>query len=237
MDQGFLADALTQLQTFRSNELVAVGGKGFLVLMLVSLASSLYISGLYMAFYQNRATGTQLHRVFPLLGLSVTTLFVAIQFSLPLSLGLLGALSIVRFRTPIKEPEEIGFLMLLIAAAIATATANVKFLAILLAMATAALLLLRYAPWPLRDAMQDAFVTVSLPAGADAAQLETVRAAIEDTLPSGRLNSLARTGNGTTMTYAVARLSDKHAAALEAAMESANPGGELHVYLNRPGVL
>jgi len=31
---------------------------------------------------------------------------------------LLGALSIVRFRTPIKEPEEIGFIMLVVASAL-----------------------------------------------------------------------------------------------------------------------
>ena len=35
--------------------------------------------------------------------------------SLALSLGLVGALSIVRFRTPIKEPEELGYLFLIIA--------------------------------------------------------------------------------------------------------------------------
>ena len=41
-----------------------------------------------------------------LIGPSVTLLFICVQLSLPLSLGLLGALSIVRFRVPIKEPEE-----------------------------------------------------------------------------------------------------------------------------------
>ena len=99
-----------------------------------------------MPFYQNRATGGQINRAFPLLGIAITTLFVSIQFSLPLSLGLLGALSIVRFRTPIKEPEEIGFLMLVIASSIAIATANFKFMMILLAATVAALMLLRYGP-------------------------------------------------------------------------------------------
>ena len=87
----------------------------FLMLMAVSLLSSLFIAYLYVHFYSNRATGSQVHRAFPLLGISITAIFVTIQFSLPLSLGLLGALSIVRFRTPIKEPEEIGFIMLVIA--------------------------------------------------------------------------------------------------------------------------
>ena len=38
-----------------------------------------------------------------------------VKSSLALSLGLIGALSIVRFRTPIKEPEELIYLFLSIA--------------------------------------------------------------------------------------------------------------------------
>jgi hypothetical protein len=38
-----------------------------------------------------------------------------VKSSLALSLGLVGALSIVRFRTPIKEPEELAYLFLSIA--------------------------------------------------------------------------------------------------------------------------
>jgi hypothetical protein len=37
-----------------------------------------------------------------------------VQSSLALSLGLVGALSIIRFRTPIKEPEELAYLFLAI---------------------------------------------------------------------------------------------------------------------------
>jgi uncharacterized membrane protein YhiD involved in acid resistance len=46
----------------------------------------------------------------------VTTLVISIvKSSLALSLGLVGALSIVRFRTAIKEPEELAFLFIAIA--------------------------------------------------------------------------------------------------------------------------
>jgi hypothetical protein len=51
-------------------------------------------------------------------------IFLIIQTSIPLGLGLLGALSFVRFRTPIKDPAEIGFLLLLIASSIGMATGN-----------------------------------------------------------------------------------------------------------------
>ena len=43
----------------------------------------------------------------------ITTLIISVvKSSLALSLGLVGALSIVRFRTPIKEPEELIYLFL-----------------------------------------------------------------------------------------------------------------------------
>ncbi|MFO1077789.1 MAG: DUF4956 domain-containing protein [Planctomycetota bacterium] len=48
---------------------------------------------------------------------SATTLLIisVVKVSLALSLGLVGALSIVRFRTPIKEPEELAYLFLAVA--------------------------------------------------------------------------------------------------------------------------
>ena len=122
-----------------------IGLGAFVFLLVISLVSSLLITQLYLFFYANRATGSQVHRAFPLLGISISAIFIAIQFSLPLSLGLLGALSIVRFRTPIKEPEEIGFIMLVIAAALACATVKLGFLAIVLAVALVALLAQRVA--------------------------------------------------------------------------------------------
>ncbi|MFH1768714.1 MAG: DUF4956 domain-containing protein [Candidatus Omnitrophota bacterium] len=56
-----------------------------------------------------------LARSFILIAPSVSAIFWAIQYSLPLSLGLLGALSFVRFRTPIKKSEDVGFILLVIA--------------------------------------------------------------------------------------------------------------------------
>ena len=50
----------------------------------------------------------------------VTTLVIAVvKSSLALSLGLVGALSIVRFRTPVKEPEELTYLFFSIALGLA----------------------------------------------------------------------------------------------------------------------
>lgn len=127
-----------------SNVLGDMSLTAFLLLLVISLVTSIFIGFLYLYFYQSKTTGSEVYRAFPLLGLSVSAIFVCVQFSLPLSLGLLGALSIVRFRTPIKEPEEIGFIMLIIASSIAIATFNLLFLGLLLTVATSGLFLVHH---------------------------------------------------------------------------------------------
>jgi hypothetical protein len=69
----------------------------------------------YVRFAQVLGNKHKLARVF--VWVSVTTLLIisVVKVSLALSLGLVGALSIIRFRTPIKEPEELAYLFLAIA--------------------------------------------------------------------------------------------------------------------------
>jgi len=76
-------------------------------------------------------------RLFPLLMLTIILIITVVKSSLALSLGLVGALSIVRFRTPIKEPEELIYLFLNIGIAVSlgagqTLAAIVACIAILL---------------------------------------------------------------------------------------------------------
>lgn len=116
---------------------------GFTFLVLASALISIACSYLYLMFYDKNATGSKVYRAFPLMGPAITCIFLTVQFSLPLSLGLLGALSIVRFRTPIKEPEEIGFILLLIALALSIATFNLSFAIILYIVSFIALTFLK----------------------------------------------------------------------------------------------
>ncbi|MBI2954898.1 MAG: DUF4956 domain-containing protein [Chloroflexi bacterium] len=89
-----------------------------------SLLASLATYFLYQVFYGSRHIGAGVNRTFLVGGPAITLLFLTIQTSIPLSLGLLGAMSFVRFRTPVKDPAEIGFLLLLIASSIGAATSN-----------------------------------------------------------------------------------------------------------------
>ena len=86
------------------------------ILSFLICAAFLYLVGI---FYKRNSVslGAKSHiaSVLPLIGLTVFIVITVVKSSLALSLGLVGALSIVRFRTPIKEPEELGYLFLTIA--------------------------------------------------------------------------------------------------------------------------
>jgi hypothetical protein len=199
--------------------------------------SAFFISYLYVQFYSSRATGSQVHRAFPLLGISITGIFVAIQFSLPLSLGLLGALSIVRFRTPIKEPEEIGFIMLVIATSIACATFKIMFLGLVLLVAVVALIIQSLAPRAMRGASRDGLIVVSVPAKSYLENGAAISALIEKRLLKARLESLSKTNEEMVISYNFGGLTNQSLLALQADLQTQAAGSNFNVFFNRPGAL
>jgi len=93
----------------------------YFLAIVVSLLCAVSFHYLYKYYHLKNDRQSGVHHSFVLIAPAVTAIFLIVQFSLPLSLGLLGALSFVRFRTPIKEPEEIGFILLLTASSLACA--------------------------------------------------------------------------------------------------------------------
>ena len=69
----------------------------------------------YIKYGRSLSNRSSFSRNFVPLALITTLIISVIKSSLALSLGLVGALSIVRFRVAIKEPEEIIYLFLCIA--------------------------------------------------------------------------------------------------------------------------
>ena len=194
-------DWLAMLSGFGSKTMDEIGFFPFLGVMGVSLFSAILISLLYVRFYKSRSTGSLIYRAFPLLGTSITAIFITIQFSLPLSLGLLGALSIVRFRTPIKEPEEIGFIMLVVASALCCATFNFLFLSIILVIAILGLLFLRYGRRFLDIRQNDGMLIVTVPVDEFHEKGKQLIEIIKGTLVKGRLDSVAEIGDETVLSY------------------------------------
>ncbi len=112
---------------------------GAAVPIVLSILISLAAYVMYQVFYGSRHIGAGVHRTFLIGGPAITMLFLVIQASVPLGLGLLGALSFIRFRTPVKDPAEIGFILLMIAGSIGAATGNYLITAILFLVVLAAL--------------------------------------------------------------------------------------------------
>ena len=187
----------------------------FLLLLGVSLLAACLLTALYSRFYLDRGTGSDLHRAFPLLALAITAIFVCIQFSLPLSLGLLGALSIVRFRTPVKEPEEIGFLMVVIATSLAAATGMLVFLGLLLVATVAALLVQQRARGLFGRRSESGLVVASLAQAAYDAAAPTLLAELASAGRGGGLESLTVQDGRVTLTWRFHGLAGARAVELE----------------------
>ena len=86
-------------------------------------------------FYFNRSFSLSgkhhIGSILPILSAVVFIVIVVVKTSLALSLGLVGALSIVRFRTPIKEPEELVYLFLAIALGLGYGAAHILLTTVL----------------------------------------------------------------------------------------------------------
>ncbi len=85
----------------------------------LNLVLGILLSTVCAWHYSKRAKKKVLRRdlglVLPVIALTTLLVISVVKSSLALSLGLVGALSIVRFRTPIKEPEELAYIFLAIA--------------------------------------------------------------------------------------------------------------------------
>ena len=103
------------LVDFFLNEDVSISTWNFVQHLLVTLVLSLLVKIVYSKFSTTISNKKEFSKNFVILGLTTCIVITIVKSSLALSLGLVGALSIVRFRAAIKEPEELAYLFLIIA--------------------------------------------------------------------------------------------------------------------------
>ena len=83
--------------------------------LVLSVVFAFLLSAVVRRYSRIIGDRSQYTLVFLALMPTMVLIITVVKSSLALSLGLVGALSIVRFRTPIKEPEELIYLFLAIA--------------------------------------------------------------------------------------------------------------------------
>lgn len=108
-------DNLSDIQNFLSPNIEDVSIYSLLINLIVGLILSILIKRFYRLYGNSTSNRGEFSKIFPLITLITILVISIVKSSLALSLGLVGALSIVRFRTPIKDPEELGFLFFCIA--------------------------------------------------------------------------------------------------------------------------
>ena len=81
----------------------------------LAIAMAFLLAKLYVKYGRSLSNRRSLANNFVIITATTMFVIVVVKSSLALSLGLVGALSIVRFRTALKEPEELGYMFFCIA--------------------------------------------------------------------------------------------------------------------------
>lgn len=121
--------------------LVITEVKDLLVAVLVGAVLSSVLAWQYLKLGRTMSNRSSVAYTIPILTLTTTLLIFVVKSSVALSLGLVGALSIVRFRMPVKEAEELAYIFLAIGIGVGLGAAQVwptaAALGVILTLATA----------------------------------------------------------------------------------------------------
>lgn len=103
---------LETFEQFLAGQTPSIEIADFAINMILTFFLTLLISIIYVRFGNAISNRRMFARNLILIALTTMLIITIVKSSLALSLGLVGALSIVRFRTPIKEPEELAYLFI-----------------------------------------------------------------------------------------------------------------------------
>ena len=118
------------LNNFFINENVDINLESFIYNLIAVVLLTYLIKLVYNKYSQSLSNKDYFSKNFVVLGVTTCIVITIVKSSLALSLGLVGALSIVRFRAAIKEPEELVYLFLVIATGLGIGANQVKITSI-----------------------------------------------------------------------------------------------------------
>ena len=200
-----------------------------LLINLVAAAALASALGMHYRYLGSSLAGrSHFSRVFVFVALATTLIISIVKSSLALSLGLVGALSIVRFRTPVKEPEELAYLFMSIAIGLGfgadyrvettLGTATILALGALVQLARRG------------DRGRNLFLSLSLEDDGGAGQaLEPVHAILREHCGAVDLRRMDGEAERVELTYVVDMPDPAGIARLAAALQERYPGSRLTV--------
>ncbi len=147
-------------QEFIATQSLEIPIWNFVINLLIATFLSFIAAKIYIRFGNSLSNRRLFANNFMIITMTTMLIITLVKSSLALSLGLVGALSIVRFRAAIKEPEELIFLFLSIAIGLGLG-ANQRIITILAFVLISATIVIRKMLSAKNDA-QNLFLTVSV---------------------------------------------------------------------------
>jgi hypothetical protein len=132
----------------------------FLINIFITIILSYLLGLAYAKYGSSLSNRKKLKQTFVLMAVTVMIVITIVKSSLALSLGLVGALSIVRFRTAIKEPEELVYFFIAIAIGLGMG-ANQRLLTLVGVAIIAIYIIIQNINSEKQEVLQNLIVTVS----------------------------------------------------------------------------
>ena len=102
-------------EQFLATQSVRIPVLGFAINLLLAAVLAYILTRAYIKYGYSLSNRRMFAKNFILITMTTMLIISIVKSSLALSLGLVGALSIIRFRAAIKEPEELSYLFICIA--------------------------------------------------------------------------------------------------------------------------
>lgn len=119
-------EQLKNINEYLLSQSAVIGFQELLIKLILVTFLSLLIAHSYIKFSSQITPSKKYYSYIPVLAIVVSVIIAVVKGSLALSLGLVGALSIVRFRTAIKEPNELLIFFIAIAIGISVGANQYK---------------------------------------------------------------------------------------------------------------
>ncbi len=173
---------------------------GLVLALVLAALFALLLSQAYIYFGQALSNRRLFARNFLLLTVTTTLVISIVKSSLALSLGLVGALSIVRFRAAIKEPEELAFLFVAISVGLGLGAGQPLVTAVAVAVILVLLAIRHFLRKPKESA--NLYVTVATTAPRKV-QVSQILQALTESGASGSLRRLDETAESLEASFYV----------------------------------
>jgi hypothetical protein len=134
-------DKIQTFEQFLATSSAQVSVTSFVINLIIAAILATILGRVYVTYGKALSNRHMFSRSFLVLAMTIMVIITIVKSSLALSLGLVGALSIVRFRTAIKEPEELTYAFLAIAIGLGLGADQLVLTVIAFAMIVAAIII------------------------------------------------------------------------------------------------